>query len=65
MPYLDTVPDAFRSPRLSRADASRTIAALFAPADPEPLIVADWPEDIALFNALLVIGPGLWSICRR
>jgi hypothetical protein len=58
LPYLDTVPDSFRSPRLSRADASRTIAHYLA-SDPEPFIVADWPEDIALLNALLVIGPGL------
>jgi hypothetical protein len=29
--------------------------------DPEPLIVADWPEDIALLNALLVTGPGVMA----
>jgi hypothetical protein len=29
--------------------------------DAEPLIVADWPEDVALFNALLVTGPGLMA----
>ena len=27
--------------------------------DPEPLIVADWPEDIAQFNMLLVTGAGV------
>ena len=27
--------------------------------DPEPLIIADWPEDIAQFNMLLVTGPGI------
>ena len=60
VPYLDTVPDALVSPRLSRADAARTVAHYLA-GDPEPLIVADWPEDIALFNALLVTGPGVMA----
>jgi len=58
IPYLDTVPDALVSTRLSRIDAARTIAHYLA-GDPEPLIVADWPEDIAQFNALLVTGPGV------
>ena len=57
LPYLDTVPQSHRSPRLSREDAARTIAHYLA-GDPDPLIVADWPEDLALFNALLVIGQG-------
>lgn len=60
VPYLDTVPDALVSPRLSRIDAARTISHYLA-ADREPLIVADWPEDIALFNALLVTGPGIMA----
>ena len=47
IPYLDMVPDSLVSPRMSRADAARTIAHYLA-GDPEPLIVADWPEDIAL-----------------
>jgi len=58
VPYLDTVPDALVSPRLSRADAARTVAHYFA-GDAEPLIVADWPEDIAQFNALLVTAAGV------
>jgi hypothetical protein len=57
VPYLDTVPEALVSPRMSRADAARHIAHYLA-GDPEPVIVADWPEDLALFNALLVTGPG-------
>jgi hypothetical protein len=57
LPYLDTVPDSLVSPRMSRADAARTLAHYLA-GDSEPLIVADWPEDIALFNALLLTGPG-------
>ena len=57
IPYLDMVPEPLVSPRLSRADAARTVAHYLA-GDPGPMIVADWPEDIALFNALLLTGPG-------
>jgi hypothetical protein len=60
IPYLDMVPDPMVSPRLSRADAARTIAHYLA-GDPNPLIVADWPEDIAQFNMLLVTGPGVMA----
>jgi len=60
VPYLDTVPANLVSPRMSRADAARTIAHYLA-GDPDALIVADWPEDIALFNALLVTGPGVMA----
>jgi hypothetical protein len=57
LPYLDMVPESHRSPRMSRDDAARTVAHYLS-GDPEPLIVADWPEDIAQFSALLVTGPG-------
>ena len=60
VPYLDTVPESLVSPRMSRADAARTVAHYLA-GDPNPVIVADWPEDIALFNALLVTGPGMMT----
>lgn len=57
IPYLDMVPDNLVSPRLSRADAARAVAHFLA-GDNDPVIVADWPEDIALFNSLLLTGPG-------
>lgn len=60
VPYLDMVPDSLVSPRMSRADAARMIAHYLA-GDPDPLIIADWPEDIALLNALLVTGPGVMA----
>ena len=60
LPYLDAVPESLVSPRMSRADAARTVAHFLA-GDPDPLIVADWPEDLALFNALLVTGPGVMA----
>ena len=60
VPYLDSVPESLVSPRMSRRDAARTISHYLA-GDADPLIVADWPEDIALFNALLVTGPGVMA----
>jgi hypothetical protein len=60
VPYLDMVSDSLVSPRMSRADAARTLSHYLA-GDLEPLIVADWPEDIAQFNMLLVTGPGVMT----
>ena len=57
VPYLDTVPEALRGPRLSRADAAADLA-YFLSADDAPHILADWPEDIAQFAMLLLVGPG-------
>jgi len=64
IPYLDMVPEQLVSPRMSRADAARTIAHYLA-GDPDPLIVADWPEDLALLSALLVTGPGVMAEIPR
>jgi hypothetical protein len=58
IPYLDSVPELLVSPRLSRADAAAAVSHYLA-GDPDPVIVADWPEDIAQFNALLLTGPGI------
>ena len=57
MPFLDSVPEPLRSPRLSRAAAAEALA-FFLGGDPDVVIVADWPEDIAQFSMLLVTGPG-------
>ena len=57
VPYLDTVPEGMQSPRMKRIDAARMVSHYLA-GDPEPLIVADWPEDIALISGLLVTGNG-------
>jgi len=64
IPYLDMVPAGLASPRMSRGDAARTLAHYLA-GDRDPLIVADWPEDIALLNALLVTGPGMMAEVPR
>jgi hypothetical protein len=57
MPYLRSVPVGMDASPMSRAEAVRELQAYLAP-DPDPVIVADWPEDIAQFCMLLVTGPG-------
>lgn len=57
VPFLDHVPSGLKSPRLDRPSAAGALAAYLA-GDREPLIVADWPADIALFCSLLMTGPG-------
>ncbi|MDQ3144881.1 MAG: hypothetical protein M3Q57_08395 [Pseudomonadota bacterium] len=57
LPYLDTVPDALRSPPMARRAAAETLAQWLA-HDPAPEIVADWPEDLAQLAMLLIVGPG-------
>ena len=57
VPYLDHVPDRLSCPRLSRKDAAHALER-YLHGDEEPLIVADWPEDIAQFCNLMITGPG-------
>jgi hypothetical protein len=70
VPYLDTVPDALLSPRLSLEDASRELSAWLMQEQEAQIfshgngrgqieILADWPEDISQICNLLTIGPGL------
>lgn len=56
IPYLRFVPPGLDN-QLSREHAAQHIEAYLA-HDPDPLIVADWPEDLAHFSQLLVTGPG-------
>ena len=60
IPYVDMVPDSLTSPRMNRPDAARAVAHYLA-GDSDPLIIADWPEDIAQLNMLLVTGPGVMA----
>ena len=57
MPFLDHVPVGLIAPRMGRREAADSLSAYLA-ADPEPEIIADWPEDFTLFCALLMTGPG-------
>jgi hypothetical protein len=56
VPYLGTVPLGGDKP-LSRAVAAERLADYLA-GDPDPVIVADWPDDISHFCALITTGPG-------
>ena len=51
MPYLKSVPDTLYT-ELDRVAAGHDVAA-YLRADDDPEIVADWPEDIAIFCRLL------------
>ena len=57
LPYLGHVPVGLVSLPLSR-DAAASALASYLAHDPAPEIVADWPDDIAYFNQLLLVGPG-------
>ena len=58
VPFLDSVPESLRTSRLPRAAAAEALG-FFLAGDSDPLIIADWPEDIAHLASLLVTGPGL------
>jgi hypothetical protein len=57
LPYLDTVPENLKGPRLSRAAAAHAHSSWLA-HDEAPDIIADWPEDLAQLSMLLITGPG-------
>ncbi|HEX8258152.1 MAG TPA: hypothetical protein VF589_11010 [Allosphingosinicella sp.] len=57
VPYLRSVPPGLDGGTVTRLQAAAEIADYLAPDD-NPLILADWPDDIAYFCALLVTGEG-------
>jgi hypothetical protein len=57
LPYLDSVSQQLSCPRLTRPDAAHALEN-YLHHDEDPLIVADWPEDIAQFCSLMITGPG-------
>ena len=56
IPYLGSVPGG-PDTELSRGEAAARLADYLA-GDPDPLIVADWPDDLGYFCGLLTTGPG-------
>jgi len=56
MPYLRQVPDMLYN-ELDPIAAAHDLAAHLR-SDPDPEIIADWPEDIALFCRLIQTGDG-------
>lgn len=57
LPYLDSVPEQLSCPRLSRKDAAHELEH-YLRHDDDPLIFADWPEDVAQFCNLMITGAG-------
>lgn len=57
IPYLDMVPEQLACPRLARKSAAHALE-LYLRGDEDPLIVADWPEDVAQLCNLMITGPG-------
>ncbi|HEX7871338.1 MAG TPA: hypothetical protein VF475_00390 [Sphingobium sp.] len=56
MPYLRHVPPGIDN-HMNRIEAAHHVAH-FLEGDSDPVIIADWPEDIAQFCMLLLLGPG-------
>ena len=56
IPYLGAVPPGMMTNELPPTTVAHEIAGYLS-SDPEPVIVADWPDDIAYFCTLLVTGP--------
>lgn len=54
VPYLESVPPMLYN-RLDRVAAAHDVAAYLA-NDRDAVIIADWPEDIALFCRLLLVS---------
>jgi hypothetical protein len=57
LPYLASVPPGMITDPIPRAQVSRELGRYLS-GDDDPLIVADWPDDIAYLCGLLVTGPG-------
>ena len=57
VPYLNAVPPSAQHETMTRLEAAEALTHYLA-GDTDPVIVADWPDDIAYFCSLLVIGPG-------
>ena len=57
IPYLASVPAGLSAEPLPRLQAASELAHYLS-RDADPVIVADWPDDIAYFCKLLVTGPG-------
>jgi hypothetical protein len=57
LPYLDSVPPGMVTEQMPRDAVAREVAHYLG-GDPDPIIVADWPEDIGHFCFLIVTGAG-------
>ena len=62
IPYLASVPFGMETEQLPPEMVAREIAD-YLEDDTDPVIVADWPEDIAHFCSLLVTAPAELAVC--
>jgi hypothetical protein len=58
MPFLHSGKVSHPDPTIPRSDAGKMIAA-FLKSDPDPVVVADWPDDIRYMCELVITGPGM------
>jgi hypothetical protein len=57
VPYLRSVPPSALGETMTRLEAAEALC-VYLKGDLDPVIVADWPDDIAYFCSLLITGPG-------
>lgn len=57
VPYLGAVPPGLDCGTKSRLEAAAELAGYLS-QDDDPVIIADWPDDIAYFCSLIVTGAG-------
>ena len=58
LPFVDSVPDDVTVHRPNSIRDATLIIANFLRDDPDPVIVADWPDDIHYFCEATITGPG-------
>jgi hypothetical protein len=64
MPRLDSVPPGVIAQHVDQSSGARAIAAFLA-ADPEPRVIADWPDDVRLFCQAVILRPGVTVVTDR
>jgi hypothetical protein len=64
IPALHAAPPNVEARRVSQAEGARALGA-FLGEDPDPEIIADWPDDISYFCRALMTGPGAMAPLRR
>jgi hypothetical protein len=57
VPYLNAVPLSVQGGAMTRLEVAEGLCA-YLKGDLDPVIVADWPDDIAYFCSVLITGPG-------
>jgi hypothetical protein len=64
LPKLMSVPASVQAVRVGQVAGARALGA-FLKGDPDPDVIADWPDDIRLFCGALMLGPGSTVLLER